>query len=164
MIFETKRLLVARWKEGNLPVLYDLFNDPGIKEAVLPFLTLEETTDIFQKQVNSYDEFFPFGRYFIVEKENENVVGIFLLKKNKSGIEIGYTLKKENRNKGYATEIVKESIQWIKKLNSFEEVYAITETHNTNSQKVLLKSGFKQQENFLENQKEMTLFQKLLTS
>ena len=35
MIFETDRLYVAKWKAGDLQVLYGLFNDPAIKGSLI---------------------------------------------------------------------------------------------------------------------------------
>jgi [ribosomal protein S5]-alanine N-acetyltransferase len=162
MIFETKRLLVAQWKAGDLEALYELFNDPAIKDSIVPQLTMEETTQIFKCQLNEYDSRFPFGRYFIIEKKSGNIIGLFLLKENKGEIEIGYSLKKEHWNQGYATEIVQGSIDWLLAINTFSKIYAVTETDNTSSQHVLLKSGFMQQENLIENGKEMSLFRLLL--
>lgn len=163
MIFETPRLYVTKWEEGHLPLLYDLFNDPGIKELVLPYLTIEETTAIFQKQILAYEGHFPFGRYFIVEKVSLRHIGLFMLRENKGGIEIGYTLKKNDWNKGFATEIVRQGIEWIEDLQRFNHIYAITDPQNAGSQHVLLKSGFDRLDNFIENQKEMSLFCKLLS-
>ena len=160
MLFQTQRLFVTKWKEGDLDSLYELFNDAAIKECIVPNLTMEETIHIFQIQLTGYESSFPFGRYFIVEKESLEKIGLFLLKEMKDGIEIGYSLKKEHWNKGFATEIVRESITWIQELKKFDTVYAITATDNINSQNVLIKSGFTRQENFLENGKEMSLFQK----
>ena len=160
MLFETPRLFVTKWKKGDLDSLYQLFDDPAIKEFILPRLTIEETTHIFQAQLTAYNASFPFGRYFIIEKESQEKIGLFLLKEMKDGIEIGYSLKKEHWNKGFATEIVRESITWIQELKKFDTVYAVTATDNINSQNVLIKSGFTLQENFLENGKEMSLFQK----
>jgi ribosomal-protein-alanine N-acetyltransferase len=160
MIFETERLYVRRWTAEDLDTLYDLFNDVAIKEFILPKLTIDETSHIFKQQLLNYDLHFPFGRYFIVEKLTNEFIGLFLLKENddKAGIEIGYSLKKEHWNKGYATEIVKESLNWLSAEKRFTTVYAVTETDNFNSQHVLRKCGFTQEENFLEDGKEMSLF------
>lgn len=160
MIFETERLYVARWKAGDLKVLYDLFDDTAIKEFILPRLTIEETTHIFEEQLNAYESRFPFGRYFIVEKASGDFIGLLLFKENenRAGVEIGYSLKKEHWNKGYATEIVQQSIQWLHAQKQFSTIYAIAETDNINSHHVLLKCGFIQQENFIEDEKEMSLF------
>ncbi len=160
MIFETERLYVTKWKAGDLKALYELFSDTAIKEFILPTLTIEETKYIFEEQLIDYKINFPFGRYFIVEKSSNDFIGLLLLKKNKNkpGVEIGYSLKKEHWNKGYATEIVEESIKWLFEQKKFSCIYAITETNNVNSKHVLLKCGFIQQENFIEDTKEMSLF------
>lgn len=160
MIFETERLFVDKWKAGDLKTLHELFGDEAIKELILPKLTVEETLHIFEEQLIDYDEHLPFGRYFIYEKLNNQAIGLLLIKKDKKkvGVEIGYSLKKEHWNKGYATEIVQESIYWLIEHKKISNIYAVTETDNINSHNVLFKCGFIQQENFIEDGKEMSLF------
>ena len=160
MIFETQRLYVAKWKTGNLKALYDLFNDVAIKEFILPKLTMEETKHIFEEQINSYEEHFSFGRYFIVEKCSNEFIGLLLFKEDEkqAGVEIGYSLKKEYWNKGYATEIVEEAVRWLFSEGTIENIYAITETDNVSSQRVLLKCNFAQEDDLLQDGKKMSLF------
>lgn len=160
MIFETKRLYVTRWQLHDLGALHELYNDPALKEFISPKLTLEETRQIFENQLNLYNTHFPFGRYFIVEKCSDKFIGLLLFRKDnkKKGVEIGYSLIKEEWNKGYATEIVKESIAWLFEQDRFLSISAITELSNENSKNVLLKCGFQPEENFIENGKEMNLF------
>ena len=160
MIFETERLYVTKWKPRDLNALHALYNDTAIKEFILPQLTIEETRCIFENQLNQYSGQFPFGRYFIVEKLSNKFIGLLLFKKNnkKTGVEIGYSLIKSHWNKGYATEIVKQSTRWIFESKGFSSIYAITEMHNENSKNVLLKCGFLPEKNFIENGEEMNLF------
>ena len=160
MIFETKRLYVTKWHPRDLNALHELYNDPGLKEFITPKLTLEETRQIFENQLNLYNTYFPFGRYFIVEKCSDKFIGILLFRKDnkKAGVEIGYSLIKKEWNKGYATEIVKESIAWIFEQDRFLSISAITGLNNENSKNVLLKCGFHPKENFIENGEEMNLF------
>ncbi|MDQ2718398.1 MAG: GNAT family N-acetyltransferase [Bacteroidota bacterium] len=160
MIFETERLYVTKWKAGDLESLYDLFNDVAIKEFILPALTIEETAHILEEQLYNYDLNFPFGRYFIIEKYSNDFIGLFLFKENRdeAGVEIGYSLIKEQWNKGYATEIVEKSIFWLSTQKRFSTIYAVTETDNINSKHVLSKCGFIQENNFVEDGKEMNLF------
>ena len=160
MIFETKRLYVTKWHGCDLNALHDLYNDPAIKEFILPKLTLEETRCIFENQLDCYSSHFPFGRYFIAEKISNKFIGLLLFKNdNKKGcVEIGYSLIKNEWHKGYATEIVKESIAWIFRQDRFLSISAITELPNENSKNVLLKCGFHPEKNFTENGEEMNLF------
>ena len=160
MIFETERLYVTKWKPRDLNALHELYNDTAIKEFILPQLTIEETRCIFETQLSHYSGHFPFGRYFIVEKRSNKFIGLLLFKKDnkKTGVEIGYSLIKNHWKKGYATEIVKESIAWIFEAKGFSSIYAITGLNNENSKNVLLKCGFLPEENFTENGEEMNLF------
>ena len=160
MIFETDRLYVTKWKPRDLNALHELYNDTAIKEFILPRLTIEETRCIFESQLNHYSGHFPFGRYFIVEKLSNKFIGLLLFKKDnkKTGVEIGYSLIKNHWKKGYATEIVKESIAWIFDSKGFSSISAITGLYNKNSRNVLLKCGFLPKENFTENGEEMNLF------
>jgi ribosomal-protein-alanine N-acetyltransferase len=161
MIFETERLYVTKWKPRDLNALHELYNDTAIKEFILPQLTLEETRSIFENQLNLYSGETPFGRYFIVEKSSDKVVGLLLLKNDnkKRGIEIGYSIIKNSWKQGYATEIVRESIDWLFESKGFTSIYAITGAHNENSKNVLLKCGFFSEETFTENGEEMNLFE-----
>ena len=160
MIFETQRLYVTRWQQHDLLALHELYNDPALKETIFPKLTLAETRQIFENQLHLYKANFPFGRYFIVEKGSDKIIGILLLRKdnNKKGVEIGYSLIQDKWNKGYATEIVKGSIDWLFEQDRFLSISAITELSNENSKNVLLKCGFHPEENFIEDGKEMNLF------
>ena len=135
MIFETERLYVTKWKPRDLNALHELYNDPAIKELILPQLTIEETRCIFENQLNHYRRHSPFGRYFIVEKLSNKFIGLLLFKKDnkKTGVEIGYSLIKNHWKKGYATEIVKESIAWIFDSKGFSSISAITGLYNKNS-------------------------------
>src|ERR1700712_2447585 len=128
MIFQTERLYVSRWRPCDLNALHELYNDTAIKEFILPALSIEETRSIFEQQLSDYSMNFPFGRYFIVEKISNKFIGLLLFKNDnkKEGLEIGYSLIKSRWNKGYATEIVKESINWIFEAEGFTSIYAIT--------------------------------------
>ena len=115
---------------------------------------MEETEYIFEEQLHAYKTDYPFGRYFIVEKLSNEFIGLLLLRKNKEeeGVEIGYSLIKKHWKKGYATEIVQEGVDWLFNKNKISNIYAVTETGNVNSQHVLLKCGFCQEENFMKKE------------
>ncbi len=160
MIFETERLYVTKWKSHDLHALHELYNDSAIKDSIPSQLTIEETRSIFENQMSLYSKFTPFGRYFIVEKQSNKFIGILLFKKdsNKQGVEIGYSLKKNHWKKGYATEVVRESINWIFESKGFSSMYAITDSLNENSKNVLHRCGFLRKENFVEDGEEFNLY------
>ena len=159
MLFETDRLYVQHWEEKDLAELYNLFNDEAILDSVLPHLTMGETKQIFDLQLSAYKDEFPFGRYFIKEKNGHDFIGLLLLKKiEEDGIEIGYSFIKSQWQKGFATEVVEESIKWLCELNRFLHIYAVTELKNDKSIRVLFKCGFQQENNIDHTGEVMNLF------
>ena len=160
MLFSSERLHIKPWEENDLDDLYCIFSNTALKESIAPKLTIEETVQIFEQQLNEYEDQGPFGRYFIVEKESQHFIGLFLLKKleNAGEVEIGYSLKKEFWKKGYATETVQGCSQWLFQQPEVLKIFAVTEPENIDSQKVLLRSGFSREKNIMEDGMEMAVF------
>ena len=160
VIFGTERLFVRQLEETDLDALHVLYSDPAIMEFIRPPLTREETKKIFDEQLLQYSIEPKLGRYMIVERKSDTFVGLFMLRKNadKEGVEIGYSFRKQDWGKGYATEIVKKGIEYVFKFTSFNSVYAITDLRNENSKKVLTKCGFIYKHNLSEDGKTSNLF------
>lgn len=144
MLFETDRLFVRHLKEADLDALHVLYSDPAIMEFIRPQLTKEETKMIFDEQLLQYSLQPMLGRYMIVQKSTDTFVGLFMLRKNadKEGVEIGYSFRKQDWGKGYATEIVKKGIEYTFAFTLFDTIYASTHFKNVNSKNVLSKCGF----------------------
>jgi len=160
MIFETERLLVREWGEGDLHELHNIYADEAITEDIIPPLTLSETKQIFEDQLSRYHHEPHTGRYFIINKANNQYIGTFLLRKNddNDAVEIGYALIKNEWGKGYATELVKQGVDYVFSSTIFEVIHAYTNLPNFNSKKVLVKCGFTQQLNSIEFGDELNLF------
>jgi ribosomal-protein-alanine N-acetyltransferase len=71
---------------------------------------------------------------------------------------LGYALLKEYWGKGYASESARAGRQYAFEVMKLPQIVAITEMDNIASQKVLLKCGFIQQPNIMENDKEVCFF------
>lgn len=160
MIFETERLYVRHLKEEDLDALHILYSDPAIMEFIRPPLKIEETRKIFDDQLLQYALEPQLGRYMIVEKNSDTFVGLFMLRKNedKEGVEIGYSFRKQDWGKGYATEIVKKGVEYTFAFTPFNHIYALTHLRNKNSKKVLAKCGFAYQYDINEDGKQSNLF------
>jgi RimJ/RimL family protein N-acetyltransferase len=160
MIFETQRLYVRHLKEEDLEALHILYSDPAIMEFIRPPLKIEETRKIFDEQLLQYALEPQLGRYMIVDKKSHEFVGLFMLRKNadKEGVEIGYSFRKQDWGKGYATEIVKKGVKYAFESTPFNNIYALTHVRNTNSKKVLTKCGFTYECDINEDGKQSNLF------
>ena len=65
---------------------------------------------------------------------------------------------KDHWGKGYATELTKAGLHFAFDQLDLDVIYGVTEIPNISSQKVLLKSGFKEANAFVENEKALLLF------
>jgi ribosomal-protein-alanine N-acetyltransferase len=160
MLFETERLYVRHLRLTDLHNLHKLYSDSAIMEYIRPVPTLEETEQIFIAQIEQYKIDEHFGRYMIIEKESNSFAGIFLLRKpaDRDGVEIGYAFRKQDWGKGFATEIVKASVNYIFTATNFSSICAYTGRRNINSQKVLEKSGLVYTENIIQDGKILEVF------
>lgn len=160
MLFETDRLFVRHWMAADLEGLHELYGDPAIMQFIRPALTIEETKQIFEEQLIQYERDPQSGRYMIIEKITGEFVGIFMLRKpaELNGIEIGYSFRKQDWGKGYATEIVKKGTEFIFSSTAFNTIYAFTDQRNFNSKNVLVKCGFIYQHDTSEDGKKTNLF------
>jgi RimJ/RimL family protein N-acetyltransferase len=160
MLFETDRLFVRHWLAEDLKGLHELYGDPAIMQFIRPVLTIEETKQIFDEQLIQYQREPESGRYMIIEKLTGEFVGIFMLRKpvELNGIEIGYSFRKQDWGKGYATEIVKKGIEFVFSSTAFDTIYAFTDQQNLNSKNVLEKCGFIYRHDISEDGRKTNLF------
>ncbi len=160
MIFETDRLYVRKWKEADLQSLHKLYSDTAITAYIGPELTIEETKHIFDAQILQYNIDSYVGRYLIINKSNDTIVGTFLLRQtlDGTGVEIGYAFRKQDWGKGFATEIVKQCVQYVFTSTNFSSIYAFTHKKNDGSKNVLGKSGFTYLKNIIEDGEWLDVF------
>ena len=163
ILFETMRLYVRHWTLEDLENIYMLYSDAAVMQFIRASLTLDETRHILVTQLDAYKNAPYKGRFAVIEKGTEAFIGTFLLKDSESitGLEIGYALLQQCWGRGYATELVLKGIDFAFESHPIEELYAITEVQNKASQRVLIKCGFKQMDNIVENGKEVNLFIKM---
>jgi len=160
ILFETMRLYVRQWESGDLDQIYLLYGDPAVMQYIRAPLTLDETRHILSVHLEGYREKPYLGRFAVIEKHSDAFIGTFLLKESETitGIEIGYAFLERCWGKGYATELVERGVIFAFEKHSIKELYAITESYNEASRKVLRKCGFKQLDNIFELGSEVNLF------
>ena len=137
-------------------------NDEILAARLLPILTNEVTKSLPSDMQGSYD--LNRCQRFIVERNKESptlavlkidgddnsqidVIGLVLIFVIEKEIKLGYLLKKDAWGNGYATEIVSAFVDYCKRDSKFKYIIQTVaggvEKDNIASQKVLLKSGFK---------------------
>ena len=149
-ILETERLKLIpldaqnlRWSikdrqkmERNLGVkITDVKLEEPVKTAMRTSL---------RKVLENKKDYLWFTNQEIVLKKENRIIGGLCFKgcpDEKGRVEIGYGMQDKYRCKGYATEAVKESINWAFSFNNVTEIIVETEKDNLPSHRVLEKIG-----------------------
>lgn len=98
------------------------------------------------KNVKKDATLLPWGAWYVLRKEDDSVLGDigFKGKPNENQtVEIGYGFIEKYWNQGYATEAVKELIDWAFKTGEVETIIAETLLDNYSSMRVLEKLHMK---------------------
>jgi RimJ/RimL family protein N-acetyltransferase len=154
MLPNSERLYLRQLIFEDTPCIFEIYSD---KEAMkyrgsMPLNNLDEAKKMIEtanKNIQDHIEY----RYAIVKKEDNKLIGTFLIKPiTATKCEIGYSLGKKYWGFGYANEIVQTMLIYLKTV-SFETVIATTKEDNSKSIALLEKVGFC----FVEQQKSTNL-------
>ena len=160
IIFETPRLLVRRYNEADVENFYLLNSNPDVMRYIRQPKTFEESRNFLLDNIAFYEKHPLFGRLAVNEKDTGNFAGSFAIipLDHTNFWQVGYALMKPYWGKGYATELVKEGLQYSFTKGGLTYIAGVTEIMNFDSQKVLVKAGFTHEKNYVENGKELMLF------
>jgi len=163
-VFDTERLIVRHYTEADADNFFLLNGDPLVMRYIRPVKSREQT-DLFLMEVIQYSRNNPaYGRMAVHEKQSGIFVGSFAIIPLEGTIhmQVGYSLLPSYWGKGFATELTKAGLKYIFSQTNLEEIFAVTESGNFDSQKVLLKCGFIFEKKYKENEKELNLYRKIL--
>lgn len=100
---------------------------------------------VYEQAFEDKKNYFWYVPWLIRIKESTEIIGIINFKgpvNNENEVTIGYGIEPKYRNKGYASEIVKEIIQWVREKYIIQRILAITAKDNIKSHKVLKNNKF----------------------
>lgn len=147
---ETKRLLLREILPTDIDGMYELDSDPEVHSYLgnKPINNKEEVIDIINFIRQQYADN-GIGRWAIIDKKTNAFMGWAGLKlitnetnHHNNYYDLGYRLIKKYWGQGIATEASIATLQYaFEKLNT-NEVYAIADSENNGSNKILKKIGF----------------------
>jgi len=100
--------------------------------------------DYTEQYIKNIYGFFGYGIWAVVKKDSSEVIGRAGLMNSErtDGIELGYEIAYEYRNRGYATEACRSIMTVARDYYGIEKLYAFTAKDNKASLRVLDKLGF----------------------
>lgn len=153
MIFETPRLIVRQLSLADADNFYTLNSDPDIVRFIRPPRTraesdekLKEAIEINNTNINGL------GGWAVETKGDQNFVGFFGLFNlpESDEVHLGYSLLKHHWGFGFATEFSQAGVDYGFKQLKLHRIIATTFPENIASQKILIKCGFTQIDDFIE--------------
>ncbi|MBL7920588.1 MAG: GNAT family N-acetyltransferase [Bacteroidia bacterium] len=147
---ETERLILREILLQDAGAMFEMDSDPQVHT----YLGNDPVKDI--EQINNAIRFIRkqyvdngIGRWAVVLKETNEFIGWCGLKyftetinKHIHIYDLGYRFNKKYWGKGYATEAAKACMNYGFNKMNLKEIYAMTDSRNLNSNKVLKKLGF----------------------
>ena len=146
-IFETDCLIIRDLQESDLPALIAMNQDPEVMQYFPKPYSQAESLRLYQgiqDEVKAYG----YSLWAVEEKDSQAFVGLVGLHHSdlrifagKETVEIGWRLRKEFWNRGYATEAAQACLDFAFQQAGLSEVYSFTSLLNLPSQKVMQKLG-----------------------
>ncbi len=139
---ETRRLWLRELTPDDAQVIYDLNSNPEVIKYTgdPPFSSIEEAKQ-FLIEYDHYEQF-GFGRWGVVLKSTDQLIGWCGLKSHENGqIDVGFRFFEEYWGKGYATESCFASIFWAWANTPISTIIGRTDLQNKASIAVLEKCG-----------------------
>ena len=146
-MLETDRLILRDLQESDLPALIALNQDPEVMQYFPKSYSQAESLRLYQgiqDEVKAYG----YSLWAVEEKDSQEFIGLVGLHHSdlrifagKEAVEIGWRLRKEFWNRGYATEAAQACLDFAFQQAGLSEVYSFTSFLNLPSQKVMQKLG-----------------------
>lgn len=145
-ILETERLLLRRYREGDLQDLFEYLSDPEVVkfEPYRP-MKLEEVKENLKWRTSTEE------MVAVELKASHKMIGnVYLGKREFETLEIGYVFNRKYWGKGFAAESCKALLKEAF-LKGIHRVYGECDPANENSWKLLAALGFQREACFKQN-------------
>jgi len=143
ILFETDRIIVRKLLLNDLTLLFKYSQEEITKKELSDeaFENINEAKQKIEYFISNYNTQYPLVYGIVLKKENI-IIGHIGLSEIDMGIEIGYAIATDYRNKGYASEIITPFTNWSKKNLKIDKIYGIVKKENIASCKILEKNEY----------------------
>jgi RimJ/RimL family protein N-acetyltransferase len=154
-VFTTPRLRVRLIRQDDFDHFYRMHSNPEVMRYIQPVKNRAESDAFVENALQGFDQ--PsLGRWVAEEMETGRVIGTFVIvpsREFEGTINLGYLLLPEYWGKGYATELVRGGLAYFFDRTDYPEIFAVIESENQASRRVLEKSGFRYHDQYPEGAK-----------
>lgn len=152
-LITTERLGLRHWKEDDFPPFAAMNKDEDVMRYYPSILSDEETVAMMER-INGHFQTHGFGLFAVEKRDTKEFIGYtgFMIPRFQSFftpcVEIGWRIKKEEWNKGFATEAATACLHYGFETLGFDKIYSFTSVVNQPSERVMQKTGMKKEGEF----------------
>lgn len=147
ILFETERLIIRKWEEGDCHDLYEYARDKEVTKFLNfePYKDLNVAVERIAKLKEDYLTKSIEGDFAVQLKSENKVIGSIAIVEYKAKcggqVEIGYILGTKHQGFGYMTEALTGMFKYIKNNKIAKRITAKHDTENAKSGNVMKRAG-----------------------
>lgn len=144
-ILETERLVVRELALTDMDALFELYSYEGMTDYMEGLYPYEEEYNYQKAYIENMYRFFGYGMWLVFEKETGKLVGRAGVEHREAlegELELGYAIGTPWQGNGYATEVCRGILEYVKEELGFEKICSLVQPENTISVHLLEKIGF----------------------
>ena len=146
MYIEAERLIIRNFTREDIALIYEINNHPEcIRFNGWESMSSIECVNVLNKWIQDYEKHPMFGAFCITTKDLVGIGMGFIMKYESSNdFEIGFRLRRNAWENGYATEVTRCFINYAKDQLNANHVCAEVDSNNERSLKIFRKFGFEE--------------------
>lgn len=144
-ILVTERCVVREFSIDRLDDLFALYSGEGMTDYIEPLYPYEKEKEYQEAYIRSMYRFYGYGMWIVCDKETDRLIGragIECREELGGEVELGYAIGTADQNKGYATEVCRAILSYIKEELAITSVCCLIEEGNAASEHLAEKIGF----------------------
>ena len=145
-ILQTERTIIREICVDDLEELYKMYDDELIRKFLEPLYEYEEEKLFTEKYIENMYGLYGYGLWVVFDKESGELIGRVGIEirtiDGEDKNELGYSIKREYRNKGYAFETCQAVLKYAMNILDMEEIFCVTHDDNLISRHLSEKLGF----------------------
>lgn len=144
-ILETEHLIVRELELRDMDALFELYSYEGMTDYMEGLYSYEEEYQYQKAYIENMYRFYGYGMWLVFEKGSGKLVGragVEHREELEGELELGYAIGTPWQGKGYATEVCRGILAYVREELGFEELCSLVEPGNTVSEHLLKKLEF----------------------
>lgn len=161
-ILETERCVVKEFSMEYLDALFELYAGEGMTEYIEPLYPYEQEKEYQQAYIDNMYRFYGYGMWIVCDKVTGNLIGragVEHREELEGELELGYAIGTPYQRQGYATEVCKAILKYVKEELEVPSLCCLIEAGNEVSVHFARKLGFDFSEEMQLGEKKMRKYE-----